>query len=145
MEDTNRKYETDLRFATVDLVSAYISNNTLPAADLPDLVRKVHDALTALGSSSPAGKQSPATPAVSVRRSIQPDQITCLECGRGLKMLKRHLRADHDMTPADYRAKWRLSSDYPMVAPNYAAARSAMAKKIGLGQKPGARRRRKRV
>ena len=143
MDDTNAKPEADLRLVAADVVSNYVSNNTLPAAEVPDLIRKIHAALSELGSGTTVEAPRAQTPAVTVRRSVQPDGISCLECGRKLKTLKRHLQADHGLSPSDYRVKWSLPGDYPMVAPSYAAERSAMAKKIGLGRKPGARRRRK--
>ena len=119
-----------------DLVSAFVSNNPVPAAELPALIGHVHDALTkaASGSIQPPTEE-PKAPAVSVRKSVQPDYIICLEDGKRFKSLKRHLRTVYDLTPDQYRAKWGLAHDYPMVAPNYAAARSELAKQLGLGQK----------
>src|SRR4051794_35683503 len=119
-----------------DLVSAFVSNNPVPAAELPALIGAVHAALTkvANGTSEPAG-EAPKAPAVSVKKSVQPDYIICLEDGKRFKSLKRHLRTVYDLTPEQYRAKWGLAHDYPMVAPNYAAARSELAKQLGLGQK----------
>jgi predicted transcriptional regulator len=121
---------------TADIVAAHVSNNRVAVSDLPMLIGNVHEALASLGAPASAPEPAPA-PAVSVRASIRPDYLVCLEDGRKMKMLKRHLATDHKMTPADYRAKWGLSADYPMVAPNYAAARRALAVKIGLGRKPG--------
>jgi predicted transcriptional regulator len=119
-----------------DLVSAFVSNNPVPASELPALIGSVHQALTkvAKGTSEPA-VEAPKAPAVSVRKSVQPDYIICLEDGKRFKSLKRHLRTVYDLTPDQYRAKWGLAHDYPMVAPNYAAARSELAKQLGLGQK----------
>ena len=119
-----------------DLVSAFVSNNLVPAAELPTLIGAVHAALTkvANGTSEPA-VEAPKAPAVSVKKSVQPDYIVCLEDGKRFKSLKRHLRTVYDLTPDQYRAKWGLPADYPMVAPNYAAARSELAKQLGLGQK----------
>jgi predicted transcriptional regulator len=120
-----------------DLVSAFVSKNSVPAAELPALIGSVHQALTKVASGStqqPAEEQKKA-PAVSVKKSIQPDYIVCLEDGKRFKSLKRHLRTVYDLTPDQYRAKWGLAHDYPMVAPNYAAARSELAKQLGLGQK----------
>jgi predicted transcriptional regulator len=117
-----------------DIVSAYVSNNSVPAADLPSLLNSVYAALmkTIQGQS----QESPAelTPAVSIKKSVTPDAIICLEDGKKFKSLKRHLRTTYDMTPEQYRAKWSLPADYPMVAPNYAKARSELAKTMGLGQ-----------
>ncbi len=116
-----------------DIVSAYVSNNSVPVADIPGLISSVHAALNGMVETAPV-KAEPAVPAVSVKKSITPDFIICLEDGKKFKSLKRHLRTTYDMTPEDYRAKWGLPRDYPMVAPNYAAARSELAKTMGLGQ-----------
>ena len=120
-----------------DLVSAFVSNNPVPAAELPALIGTVHAALTktANGSSQQPTEEPKKAPAVSVKKSVQPDYIVCLEDGKRFKSLKRHLRTVYDLTPDQYRAKWGLAHDYPMVAPNYAAARSELAKQLGLGQK----------
>src|SRR3954471_11621874 len=121
-----------------DLVSAFVSNNPVPAAELPALIGNVHAALTKVASGTPAQVvEEPKAPAVSVKKSVQPDYIICLEDGKRFKSLKRHLRTVYDLTPDQYRAKWGLAHDYPMVAPNYAAARSELAKQLGLGQKRG--------
>ena len=121
----------------VEIVSAYVSNNDVSAAQVPDLINTIYSSLNTLnGSSSINGTESPR-PAVSIRRSITPDYIICLEDGKKLKMLKRHLRASYGITPDEYRTKWGLPPDYPMVAPNYAEQRSNFAKKIGLGRKKG--------
>lgn len=117
-----------------DIVSAYVSNNTLPANDLGSLIADVHGALSQTMGLQSEAKAEPQKPAVSVRKSITPDYLICLEDGKQFKSLKRHLRTHYDLSPEDYREKWGLPSDYPMVAPNYAAARSALAKKMGLGQ-----------
>jgi predicted transcriptional regulator len=119
---------------TADIVSAHVSNNSVAVNDLPLLIENVHSALTGLGNgqSEPEVKQEPA---VSVRSSVKPDYIVCLEDGKKLKMLKRHLMTHYNMTPDEYRQKWGLNADYPMVAPNYAEQRRALAKKIGLGTK----------
>lgn len=117
-----------------DIVAAFVSNNSVPIADLPALISSVHATLGKLNQSAPEEKLEPLTPAVSVKRSITPDYIVCLEDGKKFKSLKRHLRTRYDMTPEQYRTKWNLASDYPMVAPNYAAARSELAKNMGLGQ-----------
>lgn len=120
---------------TADIVAAHVSNNSVAVGDLPLLIGRVHEALAGLGTAA-AEPEPELKPAVSVRSSIKPDYIVCLEDGKKLKMLKRHLMTHYQMTPADYRAKWNLPADYPMVAPNYAAQRKELALKIGLGRKP---------
>ena len=124
---------------TTDIVSAYVSHNELPGSQIPDVIRSVYATLNgqSAGGSTP---QTPLKPAVSIRRSVAPDYIICLEDGKKLKMLKRHLKTSYGLTPDEYRERWGLPMDYPMVAPNYAAQRSALAKKIGLGTKPRKRR-----
>ena len=119
---------------TADIVSAHVSNNSVAVNDLPTLIQNVHSALSGLGQvkEEPAPKQEPA---VSIRSSIKPDYVVCLEDGLKMKMLKRHLMTDHGMTPEQYRQKWGLGPDYPMVAPNYAEQRRTLAKSIGLGTK----------
>jgi predicted transcriptional regulator len=117
-----------------DIVSAYVSNNSVQAADLPSLLQSVYAALTNTGQGQQEEAKVELTPAVSVRKSVTPDYIVCLEDGKKFKSLKRHLRSTYDMTPEQYRAKWSLPADYPMVAPNYAKARSELAKTMGLGQ-----------
>lgn len=117
-----------------DIVSAYVGNNTVSVNDLPVLIKNIHDALKGVSEGATAEPIAPQTPAVSVRRSITPDALICLEDGRKFKSLKRHLQTKYGMSPDDYRAKWGLPKDYPMVAPNYAASRSALAKQMGLGQ-----------
>lgn len=126
--------ETDFVTLTADVVSAYVSNNSVAAADLPTLIQTVHVALTSAATGATKEPVVELTPAVPIKKSVGPDFIICLEDGKKFKSLKRHLRTAYDMTPADYRAKWGLPADYPMVAPNYAAARSELAKKAGLGQ-----------
>ncbi len=119
---------------TADIVSAHVSNNSVAVSDLPLLIQNVHNALTGLGGP----KEEPEVklePAVSIRSSVKPDYIVCLEDGKKLKMLKRHLMTHYNMTPDEYRQKWGLAADYPMVAPNYAEQRRTLAKKIGLGTK----------
>ena len=120
-----------------DIVSAHVSNNSVSAADLPGLIQSVYASLAALGQ-APEPVEEKLTPAVSVRASVKPDAVTCLDCGEKMKMLKRHLGTEHGMTPADYRARWNLPADYPMVAPDYAAKRKELAVRIGLGRKPKA-------
>ncbi|SCW84400.1 transcriptional regulator, MucR family [Sphingobium faniae] len=119
---------------TSDIVAAHVSNNSVAVSDVASLIQNVHAALTGLSAPAPAPEAKPE-PAVSVRSSIKPDYIICLEDGKKLKMLKRHLMTHYQMTPEDYRAKWGLPADYPMVAPNYAEQRRMLAKKIGLGTK----------
>ncbi len=123
---------------TADIVAAHVSNNSVAVGDLPQLIANVHGALAGL-SDGAASKPAPE-PAVSIRSSIKPDYIVCLEDGKKLKMLKRHLMTHYGMTPDDYRKKWGLPADYPMVAPNYAEQRRKLAKSIGLGTKRGKRR-----
>ncbi len=125
---------------TAEVVSAYVRNNPLPRSELTSIIRTVHGSLAALDGGD-GSKAEPLRPAVSIRRSVQPDYLVCLDDGKKLKMLKRHLRTTYGLTPEEYRAKWGLPPDYPMVAPNYAKQRSEFAKKIGLGRKPGRRRR----
>ncbi len=117
---------------TSNVVAAYLHNNPLPSAELPNVIQTIHGSLKAMNNGGET-QSAPQKPAVSVRRSVTPDYIVCLEDGKKLKMLKRHLRTTYGLTPDEYRAKWGLPADYPMVAPNYAKQRSAFAKKIGLG------------
>ncbi len=119
---------------TADIVSAYVGNNSVTAADLPALIQSVHRALAGISSGGETAEVAPKEPAVPIRRSITPDFLICLEDGRKFKSLKRHLRTKYNMSPEEYRAKWGLPKDYPMVAPNYAKARSDLAKQMGLGQ-----------
>ena len=119
---------------TADIVSAHVSNNSVSVNDLPQLIQNVHSALQGLGGRAEEAAPRPE-PAVSIRSSVKPDFIVCLEDGKKLKMLKRHLMTHYQMTPEDYRQKWGLGADYPMVAPNYAEQRRTLAKKIGLGTK----------
>jgi predicted transcriptional regulator len=129
--------EQSLIELTADIVSAHVSNNVVSLGDVATLVRSVHEALSGLGA-EPAASAAEAkkVPAVSVRSSVKPEAITCLECGRKQKMLKRHLETAHGLTPAEYRAEFGLPASYPMVAPNYAQQRAELAKKIGLGRIP---------
>ncbi|MDP6066497.1 MAG: MucR family transcriptional regulator [Alphaproteobacteria bacterium] len=129
--------ETDtaeLLALTTDIVASHVANNSVNVADLPGLIQQVFGALSELGNPSQAPAAKPK-PAVNIKRSVMPDYIVCLEDGVKLKMLKRHLQTRYGMTPDEYRERWALAADYPMVAPNYAAQRSALAKKIGLGTK----------
>lgn len=129
----------DLLRMTAEVVAAYVRNNPLPAGELRSIIHTVHGSLAAIDASG-ATSAEPLRPAVSVRRSVQPDHLVCLEDGKKLKMLKRHLRTTYGMSPEEYRAKWGLPPDYPMVAPNYAKQRSEFAKQIGLGRKGGRRK-----
>jgi predicted transcriptional regulator len=126
--------EDTLLTLTADIVAAHVSNNSVAVNDLPNLIQNVHSALSGISSSRAAAEPRPE-PKVSIRSSVKPDFITCLECGKKQKMLKRHLMTNHGMTPAEYREKWGLAADYPMVAPNYAEQRRTLAKSIGLGTK----------
>ena len=119
---------------TAEIVSAYVSNNTVAAGDIPGLINQVHAALTRVSGSPVEAPSEPLKPAVSLKKSVTPEYIVCLEDGKKFKSLKRHLRTQYNMTPEQYREKWGLNPDYPMVAPNYAAARSELAKQMGLGQ-----------
>jgi predicted transcriptional regulator len=125
---------------TAGIVSAYVSNNSIASAEIPSLINQVHGALMRVSSGQNDISSEPLKPAVPVKKSITSDHIVCLEDGKKFKSLKRHLRTQYKMTPEQYREKWGLAPDYPMVAPNYAAARSQLAKQMGLGQQ---RRRRK--
>jgi predicted transcriptional regulator len=119
---------------TAEIVSAYVSNNTVPASDIPGLINQVHAALSRVSGKSGDTPAEPLKPAVSLKKSVTPEYIVCLEDGKKFKSLKRHLRTQYNMTPEQYREKWGLGADYPMVAPSYAAARSQLAKQMGLGQ-----------
>jgi predicted transcriptional regulator len=119
---------------TTQVVAAYLSNNSVASNQIAEVINTVHEALNNLAAGVSEPEPEPLKPAVPIKKSVTPDYIVCLEDGKQLKMLKRHLRTTYDMTPDDYRAKWNLPPDYPMVAPNYAAQRSAFAKKIGLGR-----------
>lgn len=127
----------DVLRMTVDIIAAYISRNPLEASQIPDAIHRVFDTLAGVSASPAVGKAAPRAPAVPVRRSVMADYIVCLEDGRKLKMLKRHLKTAYNLTPDEYRSRWNLPSDYPMVAPSYAQRRSDFAKKIGLGRKVG--------
>jgi predicted transcriptional regulator len=132
----NQKIEQEnLIELTADIVSAYVSNNTIASGDLSTLIGDVYGALHATAGGAAEPEPEPLKPAVPVRRSVTPDYIICLEDGKKFKSLKRHLRTHYDLTPEQYREKWGLQANYPMVAPNYAKARSRLAKEMGLGQK----------
>lgn len=133
--DAQNDLQETLVTLTADIVAAHVSNNSVAVSDLPLLIANVHGALTGLGTKTVEPEVKKQEPAVSVRSSIKPDYIVCLEDGKKLKMLKRHLMTHYQMTPEQYRTKWNLPADYPMVAPNYAEQRRSLAKKIGLGTK----------
>ncbi|EKS42004.1 MULTISPECIES: MucR family transcriptional regulator [Afipia] len=137
MSETTPKGFVDL---TASIVSAYVSNNATTAAEIPALISQIHAALVRVSNSGTEAQAEPAKPAVSIKKSMTSEYLVCLEDGKRFKSLKRHLRSQYNMSPEQYREKWGLPADYPMVAPNYAVARSQLAKKMGLGQQ---RRRRK--
>ena len=128
----------DVLSLTAEIVAAHVSNNTVPLADLPALIQQVFHTLASIGNGEP--QQPRPEPAVPVKKSVMPDYIVCLEDGKKLKMLKRHLKTAYNMTPEKYRERWGLPSDYPMVAPNYAKQRSQLARELGLGTKTKRRR-----
>ena len=128
---------------TSDIVAAHVSNNNVTVEDVPTLIQNVYGALAGLGA-APQVVEKPET-AVSIRSSVKNDHIVCLEDGKKMKMLKRHLMTDHGLTPAEYRARWSLAADYPMVAPDYAEKRRVLAKQIGLGRKPNQKRGRRKA
>ena len=130
MDDANR---SDLVQLTAGIVSAYVSNNTVVASDLPGIIGDVHDALSKASQRIGTSEREELRPAVALKKSVTPDYIVCLEDGKKFKSLKRHLRTHYNLSPEEYREKWNLPHDYPMVAPNYARARSDLAKKMGLG------------
>ena len=131
--DSQTLKSDDILKLTTDIVAAYVSNNPIPVSEVPAMIKSVHTTLGGLGGSSQGEVQTSQKPAVPIKRSVNPDYIVCLEDGKKLKMLKRHLKTAYNMTPESYRERWGLSSDYPMVAPNYARQRSRLAKEIGLG------------
>jgi predicted transcriptional regulator len=131
----------ELLSLTSDIVAAHVSNNTVAVTDLPGLIEQVYKTLSTVGGAAEAAVDRP-TPAVPIKKSVTPDYIICLEDGKKLKMLKRHLKTAYDMTPDEYRERWGLPSDYPMVAPNYAKQRSKLAKAIGLGTQQRKRKKR---
>ncbi len=131
-----------LLFLTTDLAKSYVANNQVSSNQLPDLINQLHQTLANLDGT---GEEQNREPAVSIRRSVKKDQIICLECGKSYKMLKRHLRTFHDLTVDAYRERWKLPIGYPVVAPNYAEQRSKLAKKIGLGRKPGTKVKRRKT
>lgn len=137
---SNDERKNELAQLTADVVCAYVAKNVTPQTAIAGVISDVHAALSALGKVSavpatPIVVEEAQKPAVSIRRSISPDAVICLECGKAFKSLKRHIQSHHGLAPEDYRAKWKLSTDYPMVSPNYAEARSSLAKQMGLGQR----------
>ena len=143
METNNNENREMLITLAADIVTAHVANNSVQVSDVPVLIETVYGALAKLGGEPM--EEVKLEPAVSVRASVKPDQLVCLDCGKKMKMLKRHLMTDHGITPEDYRERWNLPADYPMVAPNYAETRRELAKKIGLGRKPGQRRGRRKA
>ena len=129
---SNQTPQNELLSMTTTIVSAHVSNNTVALPDLPNLIAQVYKTLSGVGTDSPPVQERPQ-PAVPIKKSVTPDHIVCLEDGKKLKMLKRHLKTAYDMSPDEYRERWGLPPDYPMVAPNYAKQRSKLAKQIGLG------------
>ncbi len=123
---------------TADVISAYVSKNPVPVSELPSLIAQVHQSLVGLTNGSATEPVEKLVPAVPIKKSVTPEYIVCLDDGKKFKSLKRHLKTTFGITPEEYRAKWNLAADYPMVAPAYAAARSALAKQMGLGRKPKA-------
>jgi predicted transcriptional regulator len=132
-----------IKFAS-DVVAAYVSNNPVPISEIPGMIKSIYATLSGLAGTSPADTPTSQKPAVPVKKSVTPEYIVCLEDGKKLKMLKRYLRSRYNLTPEEYRGKWSLPADYPMVAPNYAAQRSEFAKKIGLGRTAPATKSRRR-
>ena len=143
MEEFQTDMSETLITLTSDIVAAHVANNNVEVSDVPTLIQTVYSALAGLGGEEQPKEERPE-PAVSVRASVKPDYIVFLEDGKKLKMLKRYLRTNYDMSPEEYRQRWDLPSDYPMVAPNYAEKRRELAKQIGLGRKPGQKRGRKK-
>ena len=133
MDASRPEDRSELLEMTADIVSAYVGNNTVSAAELPGLISNIHAALSQVSTGTVEVAPEPKEPAVPIRKSISPDFLICLEDGRKFKSLKRHLRTKYDMSPEEYRERWGLPADYPMVAPNYAKQRSRLAKQIGLG------------
>ncbi len=142
MERMDNEMSETLITLTSDIVAAHLSNNNVTVDEVPALIQNVYGALHGLGNVTQ--EEEKPEPAVSIRASVKSDHLVCLEDGKKMKMLKRHLMTDHGMTPAEYRARWGLPADYPMVAPEYAEKRRTLAKEIGLGRKPGQRRGRKK-
>jgi predicted transcriptional regulator len=144
LNDQQSNKSDDLLKLATDIVAAYVSNNPIPVTEVPGMIKSVHSTLGGLTTAGASDAQTSQKPAVTVKKSVTPEYIICLEDGKKLKMLKRYLRSNYNLTPEEYRAKWGLPADYPMVAPNYAAQRSEFAKKIGLGRNPPATKSRRR-
>ena len=142
--DASAHRSDELLSLASSIIAAYVSNNPVPVSELPGMIKSVHTTLGSLTRGGPVEATTSQKPAIPVKRSITPEYIVCLEDGKKLKMLKRYLRSNYKMSPEEYRAKWGLPVDYPMVAPNYAALRSEFAKKIGLGRTPPASKGRRR-
>jgi len=142
MDEHDPEKTDDLLKLVTEIVAAYLSNNTVSAAELPDIIKNVHATLGGLSGQVESEAATTQKPAVAIKRSVTPDYLVCLEDGKKLKMLKRYLRSRYNLSPEQYRAKWGLAADYPMVAPNYAARRSEFAKQIGLGRSAERARRR---
>ncbi len=138
---SQNEQSSELLQHTSTIVAAHVANNPIAVTDVPGLIATVHQALATLGPEEPAPKPTPVVP---IKQSVTPEYIVCLEDGRKQKMLKRHLKTAHSMSPDEYRERWGLPPDYPMVAPNYAKRRSQLAKKIGLGRKPGTKKKARR-
>ena len=145
METDTHTHNTDMYVElTADVVSAYVGNNPVSATELPSLIGEVFSALTKVGHEDAGSAPTKSKPAVSIKKSLTDDYIICLEDGKKFKSLKRHLRSHFDLSPEEYREKWGLPYDYPMVAPNYAKARSKLARDMGLGRKPGTKIKKKK-
>lgn len=145
MDSAQNDMQETLITLTSDIVAAHVSNNSVGVAELATLINNVYGALAGLGQAAAAPEAAPLKPAVSIRSSVKNDKIVCLDCGVELKMLKRHLMTHHGLAVDEYKARWNLPADYPVVAPAYAEKRRDLAVKIGLGRKPGAKRGRKKA
>ncbi len=141
----SKERDEDILKLVTEIVAAYVAKNPVAASELPAIIKNVHATLGGLSTRVPEGATAPRPPAVPVKKSVTPDHIVCLEDGKKLKMLKRYLRSRYKMSPDDYRARWNLPPDYPMVAPNYAARRSEFAKKIGFGKGSAAKGKRRKA
>jgi predicted transcriptional regulator len=144
MTDTSAPKSDELLKLASDIIAAYVSNNPVPVSELPGMIKSVHSTLGGLGSGGISDALTSQKPVVPIKRSVTPEYVICLEDGKKLKMLKRYLRSNYNLTPEQYRAKWGLPADYPMVAPNYSTQRSEFAKKIGLGRSSPATKSRRR-
>jgi predicted transcriptional regulator len=144
MTDTSAPKSDELLKLASDIIAAYVSNNPVPVSELPGMIKSVHSTLGGLGSGGSSDALTSQKPVVPIKRSVTPEYVICLEDGKKLKMLKRYLRSNYNLSPEQYRAKWGLPADYPMVAPNYSTQRSEFAKKIGLGRSSPATKGRRR-